>query len=67
MTTTSKEVTIYSEEGDNRYPNKMTIKMDDSSISCPVTFWIKGKAVFSMSSDEISAFIKVLTTMDCTR
>jgi len=57
---------IESEEGDSKYPSKITLKLDGSEMSCPVTFWVKGKPVFSLAADEIPAFCKALSAMDCT-
>ena len=57
---------IESEDGDSKYPSKITMKLDCSEMSCPVTFWVKGKPVFSLASDEIPAFCRALSAMDCT-
>ena len=64
MTIVTKKVTIYSEEGDIAYPNAITLKLDDSQINRPVTFYGKGNAFFSICSDEIQAFVKALIAMD---
>jgi len=55
---------IESEDGNSKYPSKITIKMDGSQMTCPVTFWAKGKPVFSLASEEIPAFCKALSAMD---
>jgi len=55
---------IESEDGDSKYPSLITLKMDGSQMSCPVTFWAKGKPVFSLASEEIPAFCRALSAMD---
>jgi len=66
MTSIITSTEIESQDGDSKYPSKITLKMDGSQMSCPVTFWADGKAVFSLASDEIPAFCKALSSMDCT-
>ena len=55
---------IESEDGDSKYPSLITLKMDGSQMSCPVTFWVDDKPVFSLASEEIPAFCKALSAMD---
>lgn len=64
MTAIITKTEIHSEDGDSKYPASITLKMDSSQMSCPVTFWAKGKAVFSLASEEIPAFCKALSAMD---
>ena len=66
MTSIITQTEIQSEDGDSKYPSSITLKMDGSEMGCPVTFWAKGKPVFSLASDEIPAFCKALSAMDCT-
>jgi len=66
MTSITTSITIYSEDGDSKYPAAITLKMDGSQMSCPVTFWADGKPVFSLASEEIPAFCRALSAMDCT-
>jgi len=66
MTSIITQTEIQSEDGDSKYPSKITLKLDGSQMSCPVTFWAKGKPVFSLASEEIPAFCKALSAMDCT-
>ena len=65
MTSIITQTQIQSEDGDSKYPSLITLKMDGSEMSCPVTFWVKGKPVFSLASEEIPAFCKALSAMDC--
>jgi len=65
MTTITEKITVCSEDGDACYPSVLDLRMDGSKPDCPVTFWANGKAVFSMSSDEIPAFCKALSSLDC--
>jgi hypothetical protein len=65
MTSIITQTEIESEDGDSKYPSKITLKMDGSEMSCPVTFWAKGKPVFSLAADEIPAFCRALSAMDC--
>ena len=60
MTIDFQKIRIYSEEGDACFPNSLTIKLDDSQINCPVTFWSGKNPVFSLGADEIPAFCKAL-------
>ena len=57
---------INSEDGDSQYPSSITLKMDGSKRECPVTFWVDDKPVFSLAADEIPAFCRALSAMDCT-
>jgi len=66
MTSIITSTEIESEDGDSKYPSLITLKMDGSQMSCPVTFWAKGKPVFSLASEEIPAFCRALSAMDCT-
>ena len=66
MTSIITQTEIQSEDGDSKYPSSITLKMDGSQMSCPVTFWAKGKPVFSLASEEIPAFCRALSAMDCT-
>jgi hypothetical protein len=65
MTTITYKVTIYSEDGDENHPASLELTLDGTQRDCPVTFWKDGKAVFSMGNDEIPAFIKALSLLDC--
>lgn len=65
MTTITERLTIHSEDGDRNYPASLEITMDGTQQDCPVTFWQDDKAVFSMGNDEIPAFIKALSSVDC--
>jgi len=64
MTSIITQTEIQSEDGDSKYPSSITLKMDGSQMSCPVTFWAKGKPIFSLAADEIPAFCKALSAMD---
>jgi hypothetical protein len=64
MTSIISQTEIQSEDGDSKYPSLITLKMDGSQMSCPVTFWAKGKPIFSLAADEIPAFCKALSAMD---
>jgi len=64
MTSIISQTEIQSEDGDSKYPSLITLKMDGSQMSCPVTFWAKGKPVFSLASEEIPAFCRALSAMD---
>jgi len=66
MTSIIAWTNIESEDGDSKYPSKITLKLDGSQMNCPVTFWAEGKPVFSLASEEIPAFCKALSAMDCT-
>ena len=66
MTTIITKTEIQSEDGDSKYPSLITLKMDGSQMSCPVTFWADDKPVFSLAADEIPAFCRALSAMDCT-
>jgi hypothetical protein len=64
MTINFQKIQIFSEEGDNCFPNSLTIELDGSQINCPVTFWSGKTPVFSMGAEEISAFCKALGQID---
>lgn len=66
MTTVHEKITIMATDGDRRYPNSITLTIDDTQPDCPVTFWSKGKAVFSLAAEEIPEFCRVLSLLDCT-
>jgi hypothetical protein len=65
MTTITEKITVCSEDGDNDYPCTLEIRMDGSKPTCPVTFYMEDKPVFSMASDEIPAFCEALKRMEC--
>ena len=65
MTTITERITVCSEDGDPEYPSTMEIRMDGSKPECPVTFWMDETPVFSMASDEMPAFCKALSALDC--
>jgi hypothetical protein len=65
VTIITEKLTIYSEDGDTKHPASLMLTMDGSQQDCRVTFWQNGKAVFSMGNDEIPAFIKALSLLDC--
>ena len=65
MTSITTSTTIYSEDGNSKYPSAITLKMDDSKPSVPITFWANNKPVFSLGAEEIEAFCKILSSMDC--
>lgn len=65
MTTITEKITVYSEEGDKDYPSALEISLDGSQPSCPVTFWRDKTPVFSMAAEEIPAFCKALSMLDC--
>ena len=65
MTTITEKITVCSEDGDREYPSTMEIRMDGSKPECPVTFWMDKTPVFSMAADEIPAFCKALSALDC--
>ncbi len=65
MTIITEKLTLYSEDGDGNHPASLMLSMDGSQRDCPVTFWQDGKAVFSMGNDEIPAFIKALSLLNC--
>ena len=60
MTINFQKIQIYSEEGDNCFPNALTIELDSSQINRPVTFWHGKTPVFSLGSEEIPAFLQAL-------
>ena len=64
MTTTTNEITIYSEDGDNSVDNEITISIDKLTSTLPITLFIKGLPAFSMGSNEIQSFIEALKTLD---
>jgi len=64
MTINFQKIQIYSEEGDNCFPNALTIELDGSQINRPVTFWNGKTPVFSLGSEEIPAFCKALGQID---
>jgi hypothetical protein len=65
MTTITHQIKIYSEEGDRDHPSELEVRMDGSKPECPLTFWVDGKAVFSMGSCEVHEFCKELSRLDC--
>ena len=65
MTIINERLTIHSEDGDRNYPASLKITVDGTQPACPVTFWQDDKAVFSMANDELPAFIKALSSLDC--
>jgi hypothetical protein len=64
MTSITTNITIYSYDGDSKYPAAITLKMDETKPECPITFWADDKPVFSFGAEEIPAFCKVLNSMD---
>ena len=65
MTSITTSTTIYSEDGNSKYPSAITLKMDDSKPNVPITFWANNKPVFSLGAEEIEEFCKILSSMDC--
>jgi hypothetical protein len=63
MTIITERLTVYSEDGDKNYPNTLDITMDGTQQTCPVTFWMDDKAVFSLGNDEVSELIKALSSL----
>ena len=66
MTGIITQTEINSEDGDSKYPSTIILKLDGSKRECPVTFWVDDKPVFSLAADEIQAFCRALSAMDCT-
>jgi hypothetical protein len=64
MTINFQKIRIYSEEGDNCFPNALTIDLDGSQINCAVTFWHGKTPVFSLGVEEIPAFCKALSQIE---
>ena len=65
MTEITEQIIVYSENGDNIYPNSLKIDMDASQPNLPITFWysqngLTFEPVFSLGQNEIEHFIKVL-------
>jgi len=60
MTINFQKILIYSEEGDNCFPNALIIELDSSQINYPVTFYNGKTPVFSLGVEEIPAFCKAL-------
>jgi hypothetical protein len=67
MTIITDRLTVHSEDGDKYYPASVSLEitMDGTQPTCPVTFWHDDKAVFTLGNDEIPAFIKALSSFDC--
>jgi hypothetical protein len=65
MNIITEKITIYSEDGDKNHPASLEVSMDGNQRECPITFWQDGKAVLSMANDEIDAFCKALSLLDC--
>jgi len=65
MNTITHKVTVYSEDGNQSHPASLELVLDDTQQDCPVSFWQDEKAVFSMGNDEIPAFIKALSLLNC--
>jgi hypothetical protein len=63
MTTIIEAITIHSEDGDRDHNNTLDAKLDGSQENCPVTFYVDGKAVFSMGNDEIPVFCKAIQSL----
>ena len=64
MTINFQKIQIFSEEGDNCFPNSLTIDLDDSQINCPVTFYSGKTPVFSLGVEEIPSFCKALNQIE---
>jgi len=64
MTINFQKIQICSEEGDNCFPNALTIELDGSQINRPVTFYNGKTPVFSLGVEEIPAFCKALGQID---
>jgi len=64
MTSITTNITIYSYDGDSKYPASITLKMDETKPECPITFWANDEPVFSFGAEEIPAFCKILNSMD---
>ena len=66
MTINYQKIEVFSEEGDNCFPNSLTIELDASQINCPVTFWSGKTPVFSLGIEEIFSFCKALGQIEST-
>jgi hypothetical protein len=60
MTHYVEKICIGSDFGDRDYPSRIEISSDGSKPDVPVTFWLDGKATFSMGMDEIEEFCEAL-------
>lgn len=66
MTTIIHKIRIYSEEGNPAHPAEIEVTMDGGLPDCPLTFWIDGKAVFSMGCGEVHEFCEQIQKLDVT-
>ena len=57
------EIQVSSEDGKESEPYILTIRMDGSKPTCPLTFIADGKPVFSLGSDEVDDFCEILTDL----
>lgn len=63
MTTLTTRLDIHSENGDHECGNAITLEMDGSQPDCPIKFIVDGKALFSLGSDEVDAFVKAIDSL----
>jgi len=55
-----EQIRIFSEEGNSDYPNELTIEMDSTKPTCPITFYSAGLPIFSLGEDEVEEFCESL-------
>jgi hypothetical protein len=60
MKTNTNQISIFSENGDNQYPNEIVAEIDGTKHNCPITFYSDGIAIFSLGSGELEEFCDLL-------
>lgn len=63
MTSITHVIHVYSENGDPEFPGDIRLSMNGSNPDCPITFFQKGEPVFSLGSDEVDDFCKLLQSL----
>ena len=63
MNTLIEQIRIFSEEGDQQYPNELVAEMDGTKPACPITLYSGGIPIFSLGEDEVDDFCKQLKSL----
>lgn len=63
MTSITHEIHVYSDNGDREHPGDIRLSMNGGDQDCPITFFRGENPVFSLGSDEVDDFCKLLQSL----
>lgn len=63
MTSITHAIHVYSENGEPGHPSDIRLSMIENNSDCPITFFRGGNPVFSLGSDEVDDFCKLLQSL----